>query len=573
VAPVEKGAPPQIPEPRRRQLVSHKLRKIAVALEGFLSSYEQYPDQAKGQLSWRVALLPFLGERPLYEKFHLNEPWDSPHNLGLLQLIPDVYQSVEKPGDGKTNFLLVTGPGTAWPNRAGLTEGRCPDGLVNTVILIEASEHLMKPWTQPEDYVFRRETAQEDLFSLRRDCCMVLMGATKDCRLLPADITDANLLAVLSPAGREGVAARAVTKELVIEPDGQLIAALERNPLKRFPPPPAVKPKEDNVAAKEGPKEGPKPPAKVDEPPPPPDLRLPVPDDKALATASATAKELYRAGYESAKRPAEKRLFAKGLLEQAGKLTSDPPGRFVLLRDARDIGAQAGAIDIALSAADKLGEIYRVDPLPMKLKVLEQAAPALATAAEAGTLFTKSLELEAELVARDDYEGARRALTLALSAARRSGNREVVNQVTDRRERLEELKTAFERVAGAMHTLVVSPDDPAASAVVGKYLCLVRQNWPRGLQLLARGNDEVLREIAQADLKNPTDTGEQTALADRWWDWAEKLGQDHLHSLARRSARLRAAHWYKQALPGLPANLASEKVKQRIAEAERRTQS
>ena len=36
-------------------------------------------------LSWRVAILPYLECDPRYSKFHLDEPWDSPHNLALLE--------------------------------------------------------------------------------------------------------------------------------------------------------------------------------------------------------------------------------------------------------------------------------------------------------------------------------------------------------------------------------------------------------------------------------------------------------------------------------------------------------
>ena len=41
----------------------------------------------KPLLSWRVAALPYLEQKPLYDKFHLDEPWDSPHNKALLKEI------------------------------------------------------------------------------------------------------------------------------------------------------------------------------------------------------------------------------------------------------------------------------------------------------------------------------------------------------------------------------------------------------------------------------------------------------------------------------------------------------
>ena len=42
-------------------------------------------------LSWRVHLLPFLEHDALYAKFNLDESWDSPHNIKLLDEMPGYY--------------------------------------------------------------------------------------------------------------------------------------------------------------------------------------------------------------------------------------------------------------------------------------------------------------------------------------------------------------------------------------------------------------------------------------------------------------------------------------------------
>jgi hypothetical protein len=165
-----------VPEPQRRTVAIGKLGMIGAALEGFLRQNGRYPNQREGQLSWRVAILPYLGERTLYEKFRLSEPWDSPHNRALLEPMPAVFASVERPFQHATHYLLFTGPETAWAGGVGLMPQRCPDGLENTALLGELSDALGVPWTQPEDYFFKRETAQQDLFGLRKDCCYVVFG-------------------------------------------------------------------------------------------------------------------------------------------------------------------------------------------------------------------------------------------------------------------------------------------------------------------------------------------------------------------------------------------------------------
>src|SRR6185437_7251534 len=77
-------------------------------------------------LSWRVAILPYLGEDVLFKRFRLDEPWDSPHNKALLPLMPRVYGLPSaKPGDpslaaGMTHYQVFVGPGTAFePRKVG----------------------------------------------------------------------------------------------------------------------------------------------------------------------------------------------------------------------------------------------------------------------------------------------------------------------------------------------------------------------------------------------------------------------------------------------------------------------
>jgi hypothetical protein len=48
----------------------------------------------KPLLSWRVAILPYLEQKALHDRFHLDEPWNSPHNKTLLSQMPDVYAPV-----------------------------------------------------------------------------------------------------------------------------------------------------------------------------------------------------------------------------------------------------------------------------------------------------------------------------------------------------------------------------------------------------------------------------------------------------------------------------------------------
>ena len=68
---------------REAQKSSNNLKEIGLAfhnyhdVNGSLPNNSYTPD-GKPLLSWRVHILPFVGESALYQQFNLNEPWDSP---------------------------------------------------------------------------------------------------------------------------------------------------------------------------------------------------------------------------------------------------------------------------------------------------------------------------------------------------------------------------------------------------------------------------------------------------------------------------------------------------------------
>jgi RNA polymerase sigma factor (sigma-70 family) len=96
----------------RRQLVT-----LSRALLNYHDTMGHLPPPAivdrdgKPLLSWRVALLPFLEQDNLYKQFHLDEPWDSPHNRKLVAHMPAVYAAVVRtPRPHMTYFQYIVGP-------------------------------------------------------------------------------------------------------------------------------------------------------------------------------------------------------------------------------------------------------------------------------------------------------------------------------------------------------------------------------------------------------------------------------------------------------------------------------
>ena len=110
-------------ESARREQCKDNLRQIGLALQGYHDAFGCFPPaaivdkQGRPMLSWRVAILPYLGAAERYSRFRLDEPWDSPHNLALVNDRPDVYACPSDPDlkPGMTGYQVVVGTDTVFP--------------------------------------------------------------------------------------------------------------------------------------------------------------------------------------------------------------------------------------------------------------------------------------------------------------------------------------------------------------------------------------------------------------------------------------------------------------------------
>jgi hypothetical protein len=129
-------------------------------------------------LSWRVSLLPYLGEEALYEQFKLDEPWDSPDNLKLLPRMPKVYTIRDHKKWASTDhtfFQVLIGPGTAFEGPKGVQlPDDFTDGVSKTILVAEAATAV--PWTKPEELSFAPDDELPPLGGHFPDGFYVLVG-------------------------------------------------------------------------------------------------------------------------------------------------------------------------------------------------------------------------------------------------------------------------------------------------------------------------------------------------------------------------------------------------------------
>jgi Protein of unknown function (DUF1559) len=118
------------------------------------AAYSRKEDGTK-LLSWRVHLLPFLGEDVLYAQFHLDEPWDSEHNKKLIPKIPTVFISPALGDDaakkGLTGFVGPAAPKTIFDGGEAIPFSKIRDGTSHTVAFIEVDVEHAVIWSQPGD--------------------------------------------------------------------------------------------------------------------------------------------------------------------------------------------------------------------------------------------------------------------------------------------------------------------------------------------------------------------------------------------------------------------------------------
>jgi hypothetical protein len=271
----------------------------------------------------------------------------------------------------------------------------------------------------------------------------------------------------------------------------------------------------------------------------------------------AKIKDEHDDEYTKSRRMAERRELADVLRADARTTRQDDARRFVLLDEARLAAARIPDAALGLEIVDQIARDYDVNALALKIETLEKSRHAKQTPVTAGQLVDTALALLKEVEAADDYKGSEQILATARAAVPLAAGQPKGADVNQAARRLESLRKAFDALAGARAALAKDPKEPAANLALGKFYCFELLDWDKGLPLLARGSDPVLKALAEQEKGEPAEGTAQAALAKAWYKAAEKAGPE------QEACKRRAYHWYVEALAlleGTDARTAEQRV-------------
>jgi hypothetical protein len=190
----------------------NNLKQLGLAMHNYHDTYRGLPPAAivgrKGKmlLSWRVAILPYVDQNNLYQKFKLNEPWDSPHNKKVLDEnpMPPVFAlpGVTKPGDKTTHYQVFAGNGALFDVIQGVKFAEVKDGLSYTAMVATAKKAV--PWTKPDDLEFDPKKDPQEILLFVNGVCSVAF-ADGSVRSLSEKMKADLWKAIITKAGGEPV--------------------------------------------------------------------------------------------------------------------------------------------------------------------------------------------------------------------------------------------------------------------------------------------------------------------------------------------------------------------------------
>jgi hypothetical protein len=301
--------------------------------------------------------------------------------------------------------------------------------------------------------------------------------------------------------------------------------------------------------------------------PAPGDRRMPVPDKAAHDAALKKIREVLKDQYLAAQRPADRGVLAGQLLRQAIETKDDPAIRFALLTEARDKAIAAGDGALIRQAVHEMAKDYQVEALDELAQALAGSGDGVLPPAVRKNLARTALDLATEARSGEAFDQAIRLAKIAQNLAARSRDAVTARQAAEIAASIPGLRQRHQLAQQAAKVLAQDPENAKANLDLGIYTALVKNDWRRGLPLLAKGSSPTLRAVAEADnsLGTSPAPADLVKLAEQWRKAAGAVDASLQAAVLRR-----ALYWYQTALPQLTGitNTTVERASQVLKDAD-----
>ena len=286
--------------------------------------------------------------------------------------------------------------------------------------------------------------------------------------------------------------------------------------------------------------------------------RLDVPLDDDQKKALANIREIYAEKYKSSDSRIRHDLAVE-FLSEAKKKEHAPAVRYVFFTEAIHHSAYAGDVAKITDIVKEIDGIFRINRGEFAGKELAGCEKFAKSPGDPAGMAQAYVDCYLWSLEDEFYDDAAKNLNAASIYAKKANNPELMNEIKEFNKEIVLLKKEYLQAAGAFEKIKADPDDPAANFTVGKFYCFVRGDWGRGLPMLAKSQDEKMKQIASEDLKNPENAVAMTHLADGWWNIAD----DRNYVFLQKELRMRALFWYEKILPSL-TSLEKLKIEKKI---------
>jgi Concanavalin A-like lectin/glucanases superfamily len=252
------------------------------------------------------------------------------------------------------------------------------------------------------------------------------------------------------------------------------------------------------------------------------DKRTAMPAESAIAAQVTIIRDTYKKEYAT-KKIDELAILAQQLSSLSANL-ADPVERVAMLREAMSVAGRAGDLTTGVACLESLLKGFSTNQHDervrfwsgMQIQNPEHAGPAI------GSLLSA---VDAAIL-DDVYPAAGKLAAVADQLARRFKLAGELPRTKEAVEQAKYLGVEFEKLSSLSSGDLLGELSPEQHTATGRFYCLAKGDWERGLSHLVAGSDATLKALAEADVAAAKATeniaASTEAAGEAWVEWSRK---------------------------------------------------